>query len=178
MAETVKVTIDGVTKEYRKGITFLEISKEYQKDYKDDIILAVQNHRLRELFKTVDSDCEIQFMTTKSDAGHKTYVRGMTLVMLKAFYDVLDRENIDNIKVEYSLGPGLYCDFNGKVKLTEDIILNVKKRMEELIQDDLPFLKNSVGTDDAIKLFESYGMYDKEKLFKYRRVSKANIYTL
>lgn len=178
MEDNVKVVINGAAKEYRKGITFLEISKEYQKDYKDDIILAVQNHRLRELFKTVDLDCEIQFMTTGDDAGHKTYVRGMTLVMLKAFYDVLGREDISSIQVKYSLGSGLYCDFKGRIRLTDEVILKVKKRMEELIQEDLPFLKNSIGTDEAIKLFETYGMYDKQKLFKYRRVSKANVYTL
>ena len=145
MKDNVKVVINGAAKEYRKGITFLEISKEYQKDYKDDIILAVQNHRLRELFKTVDFDCEIQFMTTGDDAGHKTYVRGMTLVMLKAFYDVLGREDISSIQVEYSLGSGLYCDFKGRIRLTDEVILKVKKRMEELIQEDLPFLKNSIG---------------------------------
>lgn len=178
MEDNIKVVINGITKEYKKGITFLEISKQYQKDYTDDIILAVQNHRLRELFKTVDFDCEISFMTTADDAGHKTYVRGMTLVMLKAFYDILGRENISKILVEYSLGSGLYCDFKGKVSLTEEIMGKVKERMKELIQDDLPFLKNSIGTDEAIKLFESYGMYDKQKLFKYRRVSKANVYTL
>lgn len=178
MEENVKVVINGVKKEYKKGITFLEISKEYQDDHADDIILAVQNHRLRELFKSVDFDCEISFMTTSDDAGHKTYVRGMTLVMLKAFYDVLGRENISNILVEYSLGPGLYCDYKGKVPLTEEVIQKVKDRMDELIDNDLPFLKKSIGTNDAIKLFENYGMYDKQKLFKYRRVSKANIYTL
>lgn len=178
MEDSVKVVINGVTKEYKKGITFLEISKEYQKDYADDIILGIQNHRLRELFKTVDFDSEISFMTTADDAGHKTYMRGMTLVMLKAFYDELGRENISNILVEYSLGSGYYCDFKGKVKLTKEVIDKVKKRMKKLIDDDLPFLKNSIGTDDAIKLFESYGMYDKQKLFKYRRVSKANVYTL
>lgn len=178
MEDSIKIMINGITKEYKKGITFLEISKEYQKDYTSDIILAVQNHRLRELFKSVDFDCEISFMTTQDDAGHKTYMRGMTLVMLKAFYDVLGHDNISNVLVEYSLGSGYYCDFKGKVDLTKEVISKVKARMEKLIEDDLPFLKKSIGTDEAIKLFESYGMYDKEKLFKYRRVSKANIYTL
>lgn len=178
MENSVKVTINGEIKEYEKGITFLEISKEYQKDYEEDIILVIQNHKLRELFKTVDYDCEIQFITTQDNTGSKTYMRGMILVMLKAFYDELGHENIDQILVEYSIGAGYYCDVHGKIKLTQEIILKVKKRMEELVSKDLPFIKKSIGTDEAIKLFESYGMHDKQKLFRYRRVSKANIYTL
>jgi uridine kinase len=50
--------------------------------------------------------------------------------------------------------------------------------MKQLVNKDIPFLKRSIGTDDAVSLFAFYKMYDKEKLFKYRRVSKANIYNL
>lgn len=178
MTNMVKIIIHGMEKEYPRGTTFLDISKEYQSEYKDDIILVLQNNKLRELFKTVDCDCKIDFVTTGDGAGSKTYMRGMTLVMLKAFYDEVGRENIDKVLVEYSIGDGYYCDYEGSIPLTEQIITNVKSRMIELIDKDLPFVKKSIGTDDAIKLFEDYGMHDKQKLFKYRRVSKANIYTL
>lgn len=178
MEGMVKVVIQGVEKEYQKGTTFLEISQEYQKEYEDDIILVMQNNKLRELFKSVEKDCKIDFVTTRDGAGSKTYMRGMTLVMLKAFYDEVGRENIDKVLVEYSIGDGYFCDYEGRVPLTEEILSNVKRRMTELIDSDLPFIKKSIGTDDAMELFEDYGMYDKQKLFKYRRVSKANIYTL
>ena len=39
-------------------------------------------------------------------------------------------------------------------------------------------MKRSISTSAAIDLFHRYGMYDKEKLFKYRRVSRVNIYSL
>ena len=39
-------------------------------------------------------------------------------------------------------------------------------------------MKRSVGTSDAIELFHRHGMYDKEKLFRFRRVSRVNIYSL
>jgi uridine kinase len=50
--------------------------------------------------------------------------------------------------------------------------------MQDLVSRDVPFMKRSIGTDDAIELFRKYRMYDKERLFRYRRVSKANIYSL
>ncbi|HHT96558.1 MAG TPA: nucleoside kinase [Clostridiales bacterium] len=174
----VKVTINGITKEYPYGITLGEVSKEYQSEYKYDIILAFIDNKLIELFKRIKKDCHVSFVTTADDAGHKTYTRGMILLMLKAFYAELGNDNIEKVLVEYSLGNGLYCDYIGDVSLTQERIDNIKKRMIEIVEKDIPYNKRSIGTDDAIELFRKYKMHDKEKIFKYRRVSKANIYNL
>ena len=176
--DKVKVTINNTVYEYPVNTTLLEISKDFQKDYDHDIILAFVNNKLRELFKTVKKDCTIRFVTVTEDAGHKTYVRGMILVMLKAFYSEFGAENVEKVSVEYSISNGLYCDYSGSVPLTEQRIQAVKNRMIDLVKKDIPFIKRSIGTDDAIELFHHYRMYDKERLFRYRRVSKANIYNL
>lgn len=178
MNSNIKVLINGQQYEYPKNISLLEISKDFQKDYKDQIILAFVNNRLRELFKLAKHDCTIRFVTTGDDAGGKTYQRGLILVMLKAFYAEFGEGNVEKVSVEYTVGNGLFCDYDGKVPLTKERIVSVKKRMEDIINRDIPFVKRSIGTDDAIELFRQYRMYDKERLFRYRRVSKANIYSL
>jgi uridine kinase len=170
--------VNGKIYEYPNNTTLLEISKDFQKDFENDIILAFMNNKLRELFKHAADNSKIRFVTTGDDAGNKTYNRGMILMMLKAFYAEFGVENIDKISVEYSVSNGLYCDYKGKYPLTQERLDLVKKRMFDLVQRDLPFMKRSIGTDDAIELFRRYRMFDKEKLFKYRRVSKANIYNL
>ncbi|MDF2951199.1 MAG: hypothetical protein K0S18_782 [Anaerocolumna sp.] len=177
-ADTVKIEINGSVKEYPKGISLEKLSEEYQKDYEADIILAFVNNRLRELFKTVDRDCKVRFITTADDAGHKTYNRGMTLVMLKAIHTVLRPCQLDKVIVQYTISNGLFCEIVMKEPLTEELCKKIKNRMQDIIDRDLPFMKKSVSTDDAIELFHYYHMYDKEKLFRYRRVSKANIYNL
>lgn len=174
----VKVTVGDVVREYPMDTSLLDISRDFQKDYKDDIILAFVDNKLRELFKTVKKDCTIKFVTTSDDAGHKTYMLGMILVMLKAFYSEFGAENVEKVSVEYSIGNALYCDYSGKEPLSEEKIQRVKERMQDYVKRDIPFMKRSIGTDDAIELFRFYRMYDKEKLFRYRRVSKANIYNL
>lgn len=178
MNKKIKVEIAGVEYEYPENVTLKDISKDFQKNYKHEIILAFVNNKLRELFKQVKDDCKIRFVTTAEDAGHKTYVRGMILVMLKAFYAEFGEENVKKVSVEYTIGNGLYCNYEGTTPITAERIASVKKRMEELVGRDIPFMKRSIGTDDAIELFHRYRMYDKEKLFRYRRVSKANIYNL
>lgn len=178
MGDMVKVTIGDVVKEYEVGTSLLDISKEYQGEYEYDIILAFVNNKLRELPKVVKKDCTVSFVTTKDDVGHKTYVRGMTLLMLKAMYQEIGRQNIEKIYVEFSLGNGYYCDVKSEVALTKEILDRVKARMEKMVEADIPFQKFSINTEEAMDLFYQYGMLDKHKLFKYRRVSKANIYNL
>jgi len=178
MNSNIKVEINGQEYEYPKDTSLLKISKDFQKDYKDQIILAFVNGRLRELFKSLRQNCSLRFVTTGEDAGAKTYMRGLILVMLKAFYSEFGAENVDKVTVEYSVGNGLFCNYEGKVPMNKDKIQAVKKRMQEIVKRDIPYIKRSIGTDDAIELFRQYRMYDKEKLFRYRRVSKANIYGL
>ncbi|WP_271716141.1 nucleoside kinase [Anaeromicropila herbilytica] len=174
----LNITVNGVVKQYPKGTMLSEISKEHEKEFEDDIILAYRDGRLRELFKTVQKDSIVQFVTTKDDTGHKTYQRGMILVMLKAIYGELGREQIKKVMVEYSISSGYFCRIEGVGEITDEMIAKIKRKMTQIIQDDIPFEKKVLGTNEAKELFHYYKMYDKEKLFKYRRVSTANIYSL
>jgi uridine kinase len=178
MNEMLNITVNGTVKQYPKGTTLLEISKEHADKYEDDIILAYRDGRLRELFKTVQKDCLVDFITTADDTGHKTYQRGLILVMLKAIYGELGREIIKKVLIEYSIGSGNFCRIEGVGELTDEMINKIKNKMQQIINDDIPFEKRVIGTNEARELFHYYKMYDKEKLFRYRRVSTANIYSL
>lgn len=177
MVETVLVTVGEETRQYEMGTILLDIAAQHQSEYPNQIILAYVNGRLRELFKPVEEDCTVSFVTTRDDPGYLTYVRGLTFILVKAIYNEL-KEPIEKVLVEYSIGNGLYIDVVGDVTLDESILERIKARMHEIIESDLPFEKRSVSTDTARKLFYQYRMYDKQLLFKYRRVSKTNIYSL
>lgn len=172
----VKVKIDGVAKEYDDNITYLELAKEHKESYEYDIILARCGGKLKELNRRVSQDCEVTFLDTSYDSGHKTYIRGITLLMLKAFYDVAG-EKLKNVFVKYAIGNSCYCEIEGTT-LTEKLLSEVEERMHTLVEKDLPFEKRSIDTEDAVSIFGDYGMNDKKELLGFRRVSKVNIYTL
>ncbi|SET25467.1 nucleoside kinase [[Clostridium] polysaccharolyticum] len=178
MSKTINVTIDGVSKEYPEGISLWEISRVYQEECHDQIMLAFVNHKLSELRKTLHNDAVVRFVTIGEDAGYKTYTRGLTLVLLKAIYQEMGKENVKKVSVEYTIDSGVYCDFEGSLALTEEVLQRIEKKMKEYVEKDLLFDKKSIDTDEAIRLFEQYKMYDKQKLFRYRRVSRANVYNL
>ena len=84
------VRIGNEQKQYDAGITYGDIAKEYAAG--KDIILARSDGKLVELNKKLTSDCEIKLLDTSTDSGHKTYVRGVTLLMLRAFYKIAGDE--------------------------------------------------------------------------------------
>ena len=172
------VTIGGEKKEYPAGISYWEIAKEYQDREDAPIILVTVGGKLREFHKHLKKDCTLGFVTTKDAIGHNAYVRSATFLLLKAIYDVAGKKNLEKTVVHYALGNGLYFTMEGGTALTEEFLSSVKRRMEELVKAELPIIKRSVGTDEAIALFHKHHMYDKEKLFRYRRVSRVNIYSI
>ena len=175
---TVKVTINGETKEYPCKITYGEIVKDYENTAEAPIILVMVNGRLRELHKHLKADCTIQFITTRDAIGNQTYKRSACLILLKAIYDVAGQDNTDKVVIHYSVGYGYFFTMKGGTALTQEFIDRVKERMHEIVDANLPIMKRSVNTDEAIALFHKHHMYDKEKLFNYRRVSRVNLYSI
>ncbi len=176
--DKVTFIIDGVENKYDYGTTFLKISKEYQKNYEDDIILVKLNGNLRELNAKITKSGTLEFVTTQDVNGLKTYTRGIIMVLMKAFYKVIGQDKINKISIEHSMGPGYYGEIDMDGDLTPKLLQKVEDQMLEVVNKNLPFEKYSISTRDAIEKFHNYKMYAKEQLFRYRRVSKTNIYRL
>ena len=173
-----KVVIAGETRMYPEGTTYREIVDESGIHTEAPVILVMVNGKLRELQKRLKSDCTLEFVTTKDHIGFETYKRSVCLVLLRAIYDVAGRENVDKVMIHYSVGNGYYFTMEGKAALDQDFLDKVKLQMHKLADECTPIGKRSVNTDEAVALFHKHRMYDKEKLFRFRRVSKVNIYNI
>ena len=174
----VKVIVEGKEHLYDEGIKYEIVAKEFQKSFQDTIALVVVNGKIRELMKRLEKDCTIEFLTTESSIGHKTYVRTAVMLLMKAIQDVMGQGSTNHVKVEFTIGAGYYCSFNHGFHMTDEQIGRVKERMHELVEADLMITKKSYHVDDAMALFEKLGMQDKIKLFRYRRSSSINVYCL
>lgn len=174
----VRVTIGGITREYEEGTQLKTAAEEFQNQYENDILLATVNGKLQELHKTMPDDAEVGFLTAADKPGMLTYRRSALLMMLKAFYDVAGRDNVRKLSVEFAVGNGLYIDAEGDFERNEELLSRVKAKMREYCEARIPIKKRSVNTDEAMELFHRHKMYDKERLFYYRRVSRVNIYSI
>ncbi len=174
----VTVTIDGERRQYEEGTTYETIVREYQEKYNNRIALVTVNGKIRELFKKVKKDCEVSFFTISDAVGHKSYVRTAIMLMIRAMQDVVEEGALEKVKVEFAIGSGYYCSVKGKVRLDQEFIDRLNGRMRELVEADLPYVKKSYPLNDAVEIFRSQNMKEKEKLFRYRRSSYVNVYCL
>lgn len=174
----VKATINGKVYEYSEGIRYGEIAAGLQKDYAHDIVLVSVNKRLRELNKKLYEDAELVFYTTADMVGAQAYRRSLTMLLMKAVYRVAGHENVIRAQVNYSLSNGYYCTVQGNVTVDEAFLGTVKRQMEEYVARKTVIEKKNVATDKALRIFHNHKMFDKEKLFRYRRASRVNIYSI
>ncbi len=180
--DRLRVTIDYVKgneeREYSSGTKLQSIVDEYQKYYEYDIVLAFLNGRLQELHKEITEDCKVQFVTTDMKMGYNAYQRSLCMLYVKSVYDVVGHDQLENVRLLFAVGSGYYTQVTGAIECDEALLVKIKQRMQELVAQNIPLEKRSIHTDDSIKLFGKHGMKDKETLFRYRRVSKVNIYKI
>ena len=174
----LNVTVDGVEYAYPCGTPYRTIAADFQEKFPCDILLVNRDGKLCELHKVLDRDCSLKMVTAQDVPGIQTYERSALFLMLKAFYDVAGRENVEHISVNYSLSRALFFRTQGSFTLNQALLDRVEKRMRELSAQALPIEKRSINTDDAIELFHKEGLIHKAKLLSFRISSHVNVYSL
>ncbi len=167
------------TKCYEAGTTYRRIAEDFQEDYPHSIVLvSVNQRRLQELNKTLKDDCQLEFVTTADPVGNQTYRRSMCLLLVKAVHDVGTEACVERVRIHFSVSKGYYCTVEGSLVVDEAFLQKVEARMHSLVEERVPIEKYTIHTDEAVELFHKYKMYDKERLFEYRRASRVNIYRM
>ena len=174
----VNVTVDGSAHRYPCGTPYKTIAEDFQSRYPHKILLVEQDGNLRELCKYLERDCSLKMVTAADKPGMQTYERSAVLLMIKAFYDIVGRDRVERITVEYSISHALFVRAAGQFTLDRELLERVEARMRELSAMALPIQKHSVNTADAVDFFQKAGMPDKAQLLSYRISSHVNLYTL
>ncbi len=170
------ITFGDKKAQYVRGTTFLDIAQEYQSQYQDDIVLAVFNNKLRELNRTVETDGLLSFLTTADTKGRKAYRRSMVMMLEKAIFNLYGTKI--KLRVMHTLGQGQYCELEGSIPVSSDLLDEISAEMRRLCEADIKIHKHTIHTDLAIAKFNGYGMEDKAKLFRFRRSSHVNLYDM
>jgi len=178
MEEKRTITVNGATYTYPLGTSYRAIAADFQNQFPYDILLVNRDGKLSELQKVLDRDCSLKMVTAQDKPGIQTYERSAVFLMLKAFYDVVGRENVERITVEYSLSSALFILARGNFTLDQALLDRVEARMRELSARALPFEKHSLNTDDAMELFRRADMLHKAQLLSFRINSHVNVYSL
>ena len=170
--EKVKVTYLGKSYLYPRDITLEDISKDFQKNYLETIIMAEVNGRPCELNYKVTDDVTVDFFDLTSPTGNRVYESGLIFVLEKACLNMLNSE----IEVKYSIDKGIYIKTYKKI--TKEDLDKVSREMKEIVKRNLPIQKNLVNRLEAIDYYKSTKNYDKVNVLKYSVNTNVNLYRL
>ena len=170
--EKVKVTYLGKSYMYPKDITLEDISKDFQDNYSETIIMAEVNGRPYELNYKVTDDVTVDFFDLTSPTGNRVYESGLIFVLEKACLNMLNSE----IEVKYSIDKGIYIKTYKKI--TKEDLDKVSREMKEIVKRNLPIQKNLVNRLEAIEYYKSTKSYDKVNVLKYSVNTNVNLYRL
>ncbi|MGE5633232.1 MAG: nucleoside kinase [Caulobacteraceae bacterium] len=175
MQEKIMLTFPGgLQKEYFKGTKLLDIAKDFQRDFKSDIVGAIVNNELKELWVEANKDCCMQFIDRTTAYGSRFYSRSLAFIFIIAAKELFKD---CRVTVEHSLSKGLYCEVHKNEPLTQEEIVKIDNKMRELVKMDIPFEKRKIPTTEAIELFTKTGYLDKVSLMKYRQKKYINVYS-
>ena len=151
-----------------------EIAKDYQQYFNSDIVGAIVNNELKELWVEVSQDCSLQFIDRTTVYGSRFYSRSLAFLFIIAAKEVFKD---CRVTVEHSLSKGLYCEVHKDKPLTDEDIVRIEEKMRELQKMDLPFIKRKITSKEAIELFTETKQFDKVNLIRYRKKKYINIYS-
>jgi len=140
------------------------------------VVAALVNGKLCELTHPIMTDAEvIPILMTTSD-GMRIYQRSLSFVLVVAARELFPEARI---VVDHSLTlNGFYCEAQGREPLTPEEVAQLETRMKEIVDADIPIVKQRVSLADAVTLFREQGSEDKARLLRYRQKDYLTLYTL
>ncbi|MDD7251612.1 MAG: nucleoside kinase [Prevotellaceae bacterium] len=166
---------NGKTIQVPTGSTLLEIYDKLHLKGLQSLTHAKVNNVSRSLAYTVYNNKDVEFLDITSPSGLRVYTRSLFFVLSKACKDLFPE---GSLRVEAPVSNGYYCQLSLGRMLTEEDIQAITRRMQEIIDQDIPFVKVVAHTDEAIKLFSQHGYYSKVKLLQGNKSLYTKYYTL
>jgi len=140
------------------------------------IVGAVVNGELRELTYPIEMDSRVRPVTMGSADGMRIYRRSLTFLLAAAFEELHPHADLT---VDHSVSSGgYYCEVSDSDPLTEAELQKVEDRMQEFVDENLPFAKTSTSVAEAIEYFTEKGYTDKVRLLAHRKKTRLVLYQL
>ncbi len=164
-------------KKYPFGTTLSDIIEDQKIDIGEDILGAMVNNTLKELDYLLYKPKTVRFIGYTHPDGQRMYTRSLSMVLFKAVVDLFPDYKL---KIEHTVSKGLYCELEG-LEINgnhEEVVEKLHKRMQEIIEQDIPFEREEIRTEIALRIFEEFGLEDKCTLMRTRKQFYSSVYKL
>ena len=165
MKETVKILCknNGQSYDVAIGSSLLEVLQTLNLQLPYPIVSAKVNNRSEGLRFRLYNNKDIEFLDLRQSSGMRTSVRSRCFVRYKAVRTLFPK---GILRVEHPVSKGYYCNLFLDRPLKAEDVAAIKRQMERIIAENLPFERHECHTDEVIRLFNAQGLSDKVKLLE------------
>ena len=168
---------NNVTKSFPEGTSLLDVYQEFADDIQlpFPVVSARVNNTSQGLKFRLFQNRDVEFLDAREGSGHRVYVRSLSFLLYKATQDVFPGSKLF---IEHSLSRGYYCNLKKREALTDDDVEQIRKRMQEIVDLDMPFRRTEATNEEAVRVFSERGFADKVKLLETSGQIYSDYYTL
>jgi threonyl-tRNA synthetase len=148
MEEQITITLPGgVKRTIPKGTKLQDLADE-------NAVAAQVNGALIDLSQSLERDASVSFISIHSKKGLEILRHSSAHVMAQAV-----KELFPTVKLTFgpSTETGFYYDFDYHRTFTPQDLELIGKKMSQIIEKDLPFIRKEVSKEEAIKAFREMG---------------------
>ena len=159
------IDIDG-------GDTLQQIYETIEKRIPFRPICAMVNNKVEALNYPVFGPKMVEYVDGLSPQGIRVYIHSLCMVLYKAIEDLFPSKRL---RIEHSISGGFYCKIkHDEELLTPENIERIKSRMQEIVDQDIKFVRRERLTTDVVEMFRKQGLNDKVRLLE----SSYDLYTV
>ena len=150
----VKITFpDGKQNDYEKGINALQIASMISPGLAKKCIAVKLNGVIRDLTDPINEDASIELLTSDSNELQDLINHSCAHLLAQAIREIYPNSL-------FGVGPaieeGFYYDVDlGDVKLTEEDLVKIEKKMRSLAEGNFEVVKRVVSKAEALELFKN-----------------------
>ena len=166
------------TKSFPEGSSLLEVLAGFPElNFEYQPVSARVNNASQGLKFRVYQNRDVEFLDVRTSGGMRAYVRSLCFVLYKASQDVFPGSRL---YMEHPISHGYFGNFHkadGSAVTEQDVDM-IRARMQQIVDEDMPFHRTEAITEDAIELFRKSGFTDKVKLLETSGQIYTDYYTL
>jgi len=159
MADSIHVKLpDGSVKDVPKGTTPLEIAKDIGPRLADAALVAKTNGDLIDLTKPLEKDTDLRFLTEKDPESLEVYRHSSAHLLAAAVLELFPETKLGHGPPTES---GFFYDFYRPTPFTAEDLEKIEKKMQELVQQNIPYAREFLPRDQGLAEFKKEGDFMK-----------------
>lgn len=118
---------------------------------------------------------DVEFLDLRSRSGMRVYTRTLFFILAKAVEDIFPD---GRLFIRTSISKGYYCELNIGREVTAEDATDIRNRMQEIIDADMPIHRVQCPIEEAIAMFRNKGLESKAQLLESQSTLYAYYYRL